>query len=766
MGKYEARRVLVAGITQGVGFRPFVYRLAKRYGLRGYVLNMGGAEVEIFVEGGRAEIERFLADLRERKPPPAEIEDIIVEAGKPRGFSDFRILPSKRSSKLFSQIPPDFAICEHCLREILDPSSRHYMYAFNSCAWCGPRFSMMFSVPYDRKNTYMIDFPLCEDCRAEYDDPDNERRFHAQGISCPKCGPRMWVLDGDGEMLEAKDPIRLAAALIDEGSIVAIKGIGGFHIAALATNDDVVLTLRKRKRRPYKPFAIMAIDTDIAKRIVHVSDVAERILLSPRRPIVLLPERDDSPVSRYVAPGLDMQGVMIAYSGIHYLLLMNTDDKFLIMTSGNRKGKPICRDVREALKELRGVADYFLVHNRRIINRVDDSVVRLTRGRPVLLRRSRGYAPQWIRIPVSSERPVIAFGAELQNAGAVCFSDRAILTQYVGDMDEYSNLLFLEEALGFLVDVYRVEVSKSIIVADMHPRYNSRRLAEEWSKRHGSELVLVQHHRAHIASVLAESGIELDERIVGIAIDGVGYGDDGAIWGGEVFYGSIRDLQRVGHLQYHPMPGGDLATRYPVRMLVGILSTFLDDWEVERIIRRRGLMRGLRSERELSIALMQARRVNCEKTSSIGRVLDSVSAFLGLCFERTYEGEPAMRLEAHARGGALLDDLEVGISSGGGTWVVRTRDIFEYLLENDSDSHSLARTVQYSLGYALGKIASKCLTSASIQSVFVSGGAAVNDYIVWGIEDGAEAEVIVNSKVPPGDGGIALGQVYLAVIRG
>jgi len=762
----ESIRIIVSGLTQGVGFRPFIYRLARRYGLRGYVANLGGAEVEIFVEGSPEDIRSFIRAMYREKPPPARIDEVKVMHVDSRGYSDFRILPSVRRPEVYSQIPPDFAICDECLREILDENSRFYGYPFNSCAWCGPRFSMIERIPYDRENTAMRDFPLCEECRREYSDPNNIRRFHAQGISCPRCGPRIYVVDGDGEVVCREDPIAYTARLIEEGEIVAVKGIGGFHIATLATDDDVVLKLRERKRRPQKPFALMALDIDIVAKIVEVTPKAEEILRSPQRPIVLLNKREDSPVSKYVAPGLDTYGVMLPYTGIHYLLLGETRDKFLIMTSGNRRNKPICTSFEEAKKQLDDFVDYYLVHDRRIVNRVDDSVVRFTNGTPVFLRRARGYVPEWISLPSMLEGSVIAFGAELQNAGGVGIGDKAILTQYVGDMDDLDNVVFMESALSFLMEAYRVDPSKSIFVADMHPRYTTRRLAEEWSQRYGAELFLVQHHKAHIASVLAEYGVDPLDRIVGIAIDGVGYGEDGLIWGGEVFYGDISNMERVGHLRYQPMPGGDLATKYPVRMLIGILSVFLEDWEIVKILRDRGLFRGLRSDRELDIVLMQSRHSGCMMTSSMGRVLDCVSALLGVCLVRTYEGEPAMKLESFASSGTIMNDIELDVWRRESKWIVDTTGMFEEILSMDGDPRSIAKTVQYELGRALGEVASKYLSLADRQEIYVSGGAAVNNYIIRGIMEGAGATVRINRMVPPGDGGIALGQIYMALSRG
>lgn len=724
--------------------------------------NRGGSEVEIYLEGRQEDINAFIESLEKEKPKPAEIEEIITINVEPIGMNDFRVLPSETDAEMYSQIPPDFSICEHCIKDIEDSQSRFFEYPFHSCAWCGPRFTIIEKIPYDRENTSMTDFPLCELCRSEFEDKNNLRRFHAQGISCPVCGPKLWLVDRFGNLIDDNDPLKTAARLVDEGNIVAVKGIGGFHIAAVATDDEIVLRLRKRKNRPQKPFALMALNIEIASRIVEVNNEAAKLLTSPARPIVLLPKREDSPVSEYVAPGFDKHGVMIAYSGIHHIFLRSTRDKFLIMTSGNPHEKPIVKTNEEALRRLGTIVDYMVLHNRRIINRADDSVVRFTNGKPVFLRRSRGYAPKWLRTSIRSSRPVIAFGAELQNAGAVAFDDKIILTQFVGDTDELENLMFLEEALSFLVKSYKIDLSKSVIVADKHPSYASRRLAEEWASKNSAEIIHLQHHRAHVLSVAAEKRIDPTEKIVGIAIDGVGFGDDGNIWGGEVFYGNAMNLVRVGHISYSPMPGGDLATKYPLRMLVGILSTFLSDHEINDFFQRNGLIKKFRSPRELEIAIRLSRRGSI-KTSSLGRVLDAISSLLNVCFERTYEGEPAMKLEAFSRRGSIIDDIEIKLR-GGSEWIVDVSSLFESIISNSFKPEDVAKTAQYMLGYGLGLIASKYVSKASVQAILVSGGAAVNDHIIQGIIDGSGGiDVVINSWAPPGDGGLALGQAYFAM---
>ena len=763
-----ALKLIVTGIVQGVGFRPFVYRVALLSGVAGYVRNLGGSEVEILVEGAWPQLRGFMRLFAEKLPPPAVIEELELVEVKPQGLDGFRILKSGSSSVKRSMIPPDFAMCKDCLREILDPRDRRYRYPFNSCAYCGPRFSMMYRVPYDRENTAMRDFPMCEDCLREYTDPWNERRFHAQGISCPKCGPRVRLLDRDGRPVEARDPIREAARLIDEGYIVAVKGVGGYHIAALASDDDVVAELRRRKRRPTKPFALMALDSEVASKLVYLDERARRVLESPRAPILLLPRREDAPVSPLVAPGLDTLGVMIAYSPLHYLLLMETRDRFAIMTSGNIHGKPMCTSLECVLKHLRGVVDYILDHNRVIVNRVDDSVARFTAGRLVLIRRSRGYAPAWVRLRYRTPREIVAFGAELQNAGAVAFEDKVVLTQYIGDTDDYDTLMELDRYLRWFVETYRIRLDRAVLVADMHPRYNSRRLAEEWAAETGAELITVQHHHAHVAAAAADWGVKPSVRVAGIAVDGVGYGLDGTIWGGEVLLTDIAGFKRMGHLEPQPLPGGDRATEYPARIAVGIMTKFMSVEEAVETAKRLGLVSMLPGgETEARIAALQASSGRAPLASSLGRILDAFSALLGVCGHRGYEGEPAIRLEAFGRRGRLLEDIVAPVEGS----VVNTTRLFREVLEaleEGVDRRDLAYTVMWRLGEALATLALRALEEADAETVYMSGGAAVNDIIARAVESVLRREgyaLALPRRVPPGDGGIALGQAAVAAAR-
>jgi len=764
-----AIKLVVIGIVQGVGFRPFIHRLALKTNVKGYVRNVGGSEVEIFIEGDETNIAEFIRYLVIEKPQPAIIEEIEFFEARPQGFKDFKILKSSSAKVRKSMIPPDIGICDECLREVLNEHDRRYRYAFNSCAWCGPRFSMMYRVPYDRENTSMNKYRLCDECLREYRDINNVRRYHAQGISCPRDGPRLWLTDRNGVKIDVDDPIKETAKLVDEGYIVGIKGLGGYHIAALASNDDVVLKLRRRKRRPYKPFAIMALNVEVANKLVHISDEALRILTSPQKPILLLPKREDTPASKYVSPGLTHEGVFLPYTALHYLLLMDTKDKFLLMTSGNVHGKPMCIDEACAYSKLKDIVDYFLVHDREIVNRVDDSVIRFTDGEPVMLRRGRGYAPVWIRIGRKLKRSVIALGADLQSAGAVAFEDKVVLTQYIGDADDYDILSDLDKYLRYFIRTYDIDPSKSLIVVDKHPNYYSRLLGLKYAETYGCEVVEVQHHYAHILSVLGEYRI-IEEDVIGIAIDGTGYGDDGNIWGGEVIM--VKDdlsYVRLAHLMYQPLIG-DVAVKYPRKFLISILQKFLDVNEIIRVIKLRNneLNHGdlLQEMRVIKALINKGMYV---WTSSTGRILDAVSSLLNVCNERTYEGEPAIKLEAHAKGGKLIDGIKAPLILNGDVYVIDTDELFKSVVEFiDYNSNDIAYTVQFTLGEALGSTVVNALKGrrVSINKVPIAGGASVNDIIVKGIKSVLKAhdlELLMPKKIPPNDGGIALGQVVASL---
>lgn len=764
----KAAKIIVTGIVQGVGFRPFIYRLAVKIGLRGYVKNIGGSSVEIYVEGVDEKIREFTSKIFEEKPEVVKIEEVTFMEVEPFGYTSFKILESNPYSYRSSMIPPDISICDDCLREVLDPLSRFYLYPFHSCAYCGPRYSMIEEIPYDRENTTMREFQLCDECMREYLDPENNRRFHAQGISCSRCGPVVKLYNKNFEYITyGYDAVIESGKLIDEGSIIAVKGVGGFHIALSATNDEPIMRLRRLKNRPTKPLAVMVLDIATASKIVHIDRETVSVLTSKERPILLLDKREDADVSKLVAPGLRQLGIFLPYTALHHLLLMNTDYKFAIMTSGNPHGEPMCTDEECAKEKLSEFVDYFLIHNRKIVNRVDDSVVRFTRGRKMLLRRGRGYAPTWSKLPFKLKKPVIAFGAMLQNAGGIAFDDKVILTQYIGDVDDYYCFRDLERYIMFLTRNYKIDLRSTVLAADMNPTYPSTIIAEEWASMHNVELHKIQHHWAHILSVAAEHQIE--EEFIGIAVDGAGYGLDRTIWGGEVLRAGYEDFERVGHLKTQPMPSGDLAVKYPARMLAGIISTKLDIREIIEIFKKLDILSRGFKKGELEIEILLNDIDNAPRTSSTGRVLDAASVMLGVCYEMTYEGEPAIRLEAFSKPNKdKTNEIYSKITLHNDTYIVDTTqiilDALNLLINNELEKPVIGYMIQKAIGYGLGSIALKTARRRH-RYLVLSGGAAVNEYIVEGVEEAignSDLKLLLPSMYPANDGGIALGQVAAA----
>ena len=724
-----------------MGFRPFVYRIAVRTGLAGFVRNLGDAGVEIEVEGPAGDVKSFLSALRDEAPPLAEIAELQVEERPPTGEKGFRILASRDGGEGGGTIPPDIATCDRCLADIDDPKSRYCGYWATSCTDCGPRFTVIEALPYDRPRTSMRDFPMCEECRREYTDP-LDRRYHAQTIACPKCGPRLAYIEG-GREIEG-EPIGLAAAALREGKIVAIKGIGGTHLACDATQEEVVAELRRRLSRPGQPFALMA-PLPLVREFAEVSPEAEKLLRSPRRPIVVLEEKPGY-LAPAVAPGLHTVGVMLPYSGLHHLLFRQLHFP-LVMTSANFPGRPMLIESERVVSELSGIADAFLVHNRRIVARCDDSVVRFAAGAPVFLRRSRGWVPEPISLDLGEE-PLLALGAELNVAFALYHRGKVYLSQHIGNVAHLETLEFLREAIEHLLAITGAPRPRRI-ACDLHPAFATTKLARELG-----EPVPVQHHVAHVAGLAAEWDVD---EIVGIAADGYGYGEDGTAWGGEVIVWRKGHAKRAGSLVEVPMPGGDLATLRPGRMAASyLIAAGLDPQDSGP------------TPRELAAVRFQIERgLNCPYTTSAGRFLDAVSAWLGICKERTYEGEPAMRLEAAAAAGHPLV-IEPSIREGKGRLLLDTVEIFRSLVELREGGASvadLAATAQAALARGLARIAIRVARRHGIRAVGLTGGVAVNDRIASAVREEVEKaglKYLQHRKVPPGDGGIAFGQLYQA----
>ncbi|MEW5829947.1 MAG: carbamoyltransferase HypF, partial [Chloroflexota bacterium] len=574
MSDTQSARIHITGIVQGVGFRPFVYGLAARYALTGWVRNTA-AGVDIDADGSREILEQFIVSLKSELPPLARVDHFEVDWGPARGFERFDIVHSEGRQGDFIPISPDVSVCPDCLGELFTPTDRRYRYPFINCTNCGPRFTIIKDIPYDRPKTTMGDFPMCPDCAAEYQNP-LDRRFHAQPVACPVCGPKVWLESGYGPHTAQHDPILEARALLAEGRILAIKGLGGFHLACDATNAEAVAELRRRKLRVDKPFALMMPDLETVEQHCLVSEAERELLESRQRPIVLLERKPDSAIAPEVAPGQSTLGVMLPYTPLHYLLFADSihPSSFtlhpLVMTSGNLSEEPIAYTNEEALARLAPLADAFLLHNRDIHIRCDDSVVRVVTANPIAnhqlpiypLRRSRGYAPDPIQLPFDLP-PILAVGPELKNTFCLTRDKYAFLSHHIGDMENYETLRSFEQGIEHFERLFRIRPEG--LAHDLHPNYLATRYALQRAEREDLAAIAVQHHHAHIAACMADNGLTGDEPVIGVAFDGTGYGDDGAIWGGEFLLADYRGYERVAHLDYFPLPGGDAAVRHPAR---------------------------------------------------------------------------------------------------------------------------------------------------------------------------------------------------------
>jgi hydrogenase maturation protein HypF len=750
-------KINVTGIVQGVGFRPFVYRTAVRNSLAGYVRNRGDAGVEILLEGNAQSIQNFLRDLKEKKPPLAQIHDIITTTltGKNQ-HTKFAIYKSSEKAELSgSVIPPDIAICNECLRELRDPKDPRYEYFFITCTNCGPRFTTIERLPYDRENTTMREFPMCSFCQKEYTDPLN-RRFHAQTVACPACGPKAYLTTSSGEHIQHKDPVREAGRLLSEGAILAVKGYGGFHVAASVTRDEPLQALRRAKHRRAKPFAIMARSLEAAKSFAEVTSKEEALLTSYARPIVLLNKSDAYGLSQLVAPGLHNVGVMLPYTGLHYMLFDRVDDSAFVMTSANPPNQPIVKDNDEALKTLGGTVDYFLFHNRKIAYRCDDSVLRLHGSRPSFIRRSRGYAPAPIMLRKKARRCVVGLGGELNNTSCVLFENKAFVSQHIGDVENVETRAFLQEATSHLIRLTNSRVDT--VACDLHPKFTTTRLAQELAEANSWQLIQVQHHHAHVAALMMEHAVD---ELVGITCDGYGYGIDGSAWGGEILFCTreAAEFKRLAHLEKQPLLGGDLATRYPLRIAAGILGkkVNVEPWLLKHSAH---LPYG---ETEAKLIFQQIQKgVGVTETTSCGRVLDAVAAVLGVCYERTYEGEPAMKLESAAIKGKDTLNMKPLINGN----VLDTTQMFHAIFENigKASTADLAYFAHAYLAKGLASLAVEKAVEAGVNAVGFSGGAACNQILAGIMRRTVEAaglKFLVHEAIPAGDGGVSFGQAVV-----
>ena len=789
----ERATVRVTGVVQSVGFRPFVYRRALEYDLRGTVHNRGSAGVRIELEGAPSSIDAMLEELRAEPPPLARVDTVSVDRERvsEATYDTFDIVASTDDGDSAGTIPPDTGLCEACLEDVRDPDSRYHEYWATACVDCGPRFTIVEGLPYDRSTTSMAAFPMCSGCREAYEEP-TDRRYHAQAIACPRCGPHLrygeqradTALSPAAEAETGRDAfpealertadgtaaIERTAAALERGDTVVMKGIGGAHLACDATDSAAVARLRERTGRPAKPFAVMAPTLEYVRTFAALSDRERALLASPRRPIVLLEHdparaRATTGLAAGVAPGLHTVGTMLPYSGLHHLLFEAVDVP-LVMTSANLPGAPMLTANRSLVDGLGAVADGFVLHDRRIAARCDDSLVRVVDGNRQLLRRSRGFTPTPVSIDAVPSTPILGTGADRDATAGILHEGRCYLTQYLGDIDDADSRASFEHAIDHLLEVTGLE-SPPLVAHDAHPAFETtdyaRRLVTDGP---AERRVAVYHHHAHAASVLAEHGLE---RAVALTLDGLGYGPDGTLWGGEVLDVSPANFERVGGLAPVPMPGGDRATRYPGRMAAALF--YVDDSDcVGPRLERHGVALPEGDATHDDVVRQLDRGENVPLTSSTGRVLDAVAALLGVCSERRYEGEPAMRLEALATDGQPVE-IDVPVGRTDGRPVIDTPALFAdlgSLLEAGRARATVAATAQDALARGLAALAVDVASERNRETVALTGGVAYNDRIATRIRQrvtDAGLELVTNERVPAGDGGIAYGQLAVAAAR-
>ncbi|MFC1897347.1 carbamoyltransferase HypF [Chloroflexota bacterium] len=753
-------RISVRGVVQGVGFRPFVYRLAQDHNLKGWVRNTSGS-VEIEVEGDERSLDNFLIDLKTKQPPMAHIERVDTAFYPPNDYAEFQILTSLSQEDKYQLVSPDIATCENCKQDIFRSTDRRFGYPFTNCTNCGPRFTIIEDIPYDRPKTTMRKFKMCPECQQEYDNP-LDRRFHAQPNACPKCGPRLELVNNKGNPVECNDAIKMASQFLKTGKILALKGLGGFQLTCDATNEEAINLLRNRKRRPSKPLAIMVSTLEDIEKHCLVSTEERKLLQSPECPIVLLRWRNSSSnISPVIAPNLKYLGIMLPCTPLHHLLSREVGLP-MVMTSGNLSEEPIAKDNDEALVRLREIADYFLLHNRDISSRYDDSVY-MVEGKPQVIRRARGCAPYPVFLPFKSKQ-VLACGAELKNTFCLTKDTHAFLSQHIGDMENEETLRHFENTVELYKKLFRVE--PEILAYDMHPEYLSTKYAlQAGSAEQGVRLIPVQHHHAHIVSCMVEN--EVEGPVIGVAFDGTGYGTDGTIWGGEFLLADWHSFQRIGHLEYVPLPGGESAIKKPYRMALGYLYTLLgESFALE------GLSFSQLNAIELEIIKQQLRQeINSPLTSSAGRLFDAVSALAGVREETDYEAQAAIELEMLAPNEVEnfeSDFYPFSIVENQGTKVVKLAELFLAVVQ-DVKNQVPVSLVSLKFHNTVAQIITemcKLITRESrITQVALSGGVFQNRLLSKLAVIALQREgfnVLTHHLVPCNDGGISLGQAVIA----
>ena len=743
----SACSIRVRGVVQGVGFRPFVYRLARANRLNGWVLNAEEG-VELHLEGAETGLEAFVRGLKTQPPPAASIAEIEIQPAEPLGLREFTIRSSQHRVHPTVRISPDLPVCDQCLQELFDPADPRYLYPYINCTNCGPRYSVILALPYDRPNTTMNKWVLDDYCAREYSNPGN-RRFHAQPVACPACGPGYYLHPCDETASGSESGIHRAVEMLRAGKILAVKGLGGYHLACDARNPAAVTALRDRKYRKERPFALMAKNLQVARTLVELSSEAEVLLTSVARPIVLAPAKTEL---AGVAPDNHELGVMLPYTPLHYLLFAAGAPEVLVMTSANRSSEPIAYEDEDALQRLACIADSFLIGQRPIARRVDDSVARSGAFGPVVLRRARGYAPGAVTL-LPAERPILALGADLKNTITLVVNGQAFVSQHIGDLGHYQSLRAFHETVQDLVSMYEVPWEELLVVHDLHPQYASTAHAATLK----GESQAVQHHRAHVASVLAERR-EWEKRVVGVSFDGTGFGDYGTIWGGEIFVGSLKlGFQRVAHLRQATLPGGDAAAEFPAQAAAGFLAQLDDvpDFTSPPF----GFPRRYRSALELV-----SKNVRSFPTTSMGRLFDTAAALLGFTREISFEGQAAMWLEQLARSAPSGEPYPFPFTGG----ELDFRPLLRAVVEDRArgrDVRKVARSFQRGIAQGLWDTVNVISRSCGLDTVVLSGGVFQNELLLEDLKpllsDGS-LQAWTNHAVPPNDGGISLGQAALA----
>lgn len=751
-----ALEIKIYGMVQGVGFRPSIYNLSQRWGLKGWVLN-DSQGVTIHWEGAWEDISLALEEVLSSPPPLAKITGHELRNTVPEGHKGFFIKESSAGDDKQVLVSPDVGVCGDCMRELCDPHDRRYEYPFINCTNCGPRFTIIQNVPYDRHLTTMKEFQMCPSCQEEYDDPGT-RRFHAQPNACPDCGPQLSIWDRFGQQVD-----KTYEELLEEGAVIALKGLGGFHLACDAFNQEAVSRLRNSKLRDAKPFALMASNMDIVKKYCSVSPCEEKYLVSPARPIVILQQKKESEedIPEEVNPDLDTLGMMLPYTPLHWLFF-SEEFSLLVMTSANIASNPLITDNEEALEELKDIADYFILHNREIENPCDDSVGMVVEENWLPVRRARGFVPLPVQLKNDTLTPLLACGGNLKNTFALAAGSNVFLSQHLGDLDNYLNFKVYDKTIYRMMDL--IDIEPQLIVHDKHPDYQTTLYAKEIAEKMNLPLVDVQHHHSHMASCMAENGLK--ERVLAVICDGTGYGTDGTVWGFEFLCGDYSSFERLGHLETVPILGGEEAIRRPARMTFSFLASLLG----EAGVRYAGRWLSSLNSKELEVLDVQLKReVNSIPTSSCGRLFDAAAALMGICLENKYEGQAPMEMEAAARNrGGENDCYSLKLKEGkASSFQLTTVSLWEALLddlEKGSDVRNMAYKFHVGLAKAVKDGALYMAESTGVDKVVLSGGVFQNRLLIELAVDLLKKEglrVYCHNEVPPNDGGISLGQAVV-----